>query len=86
LIISLGCIVLKMTLEECITAVTINPAVSLHLDHEVGTLHTGKRADMVVLDIESHRALGYTLGGNPVVMTIKNGAPAVINTSEQESV
>ncbi len=82
-IISLGCIVLKMTVEECISAVTINPAVSLHLDHEVGTLHPGKRADLAVLDIETHRALGYTLGGNPVVMTVKNGALAVVNSSEQ---
>src|SRR5690606_23017071 len=48
-IVSLGCIRLKLTLAECITAVTINPAVSLHLDGEVGTLHPGKRADLAVL-------------------------------------
>lgn len=82
LIMSLGCIQLKMTIEECITAVTINPAVSLHFDEDIGTLHPGKRADLAVLDIETHRALGYTLGGNPVVMTVKDGMPAVVNTSE----
>lgn len=82
LVISLGCIQLRMGIEECITAVTMNPAASLHLDSEVGSLHPGKRADLAILDVESHRALGYTLGGNPVVLTVKDGVPVVVNTSE----
>jgi imidazolonepropionase len=82
LVLSLGCIQLKMTIEECITAVTINSAVSLHLDETVGSLHPGKRADLAVLDVDSYRALGYTLGGNPVVMTVKDGTPVAVNTSE----
>jgi len=82
-ILSLGCIQLKMAIEECITAATLNAAASLHLDHEVGSLHPGKRADLAILAVDSHRALGYTLGGNPVVMTVKDGTPVVVNTSEQ---
>lgn len=82
LIITLGCILLHMTPEECIHAATINPAASLHLDAEVGSLHVGKRADMVVLDLPSYRALGYQMGGSRVVMTIKDGEPVVVNTHE----
>ena len=82
LIITLGCILLKMTPEECIHAATINPAASLQLDGEVGSLHVGKRADMVVIDLPSYRALGYQMGGSRVVMTVKDGEPAVVNTSE----
>src|SRR5687768_12778672 len=79
LIWSLACTQMKMTAEECIVAATINPAFSLRLDGDVGTLHPGKRADLCVLDLESWRGVGYALGGNPVVMTVKDGAPLVTN-------
>jgi imidazolonepropionase len=82
LIVSLGCILLHMTPEECVTATTINPAASLHLDAEMGTLHAGKRADFVVLDLESYKQLGYAFGGNPVVMTVKGGVPVVTHLQD----
>ena len=84
LIWSIACTQMKMTAEEVITASTINPAFSLQLDAEVGTLHAGKRADLCVLDIPSWQAVGYSFGGNPVVMTVKNGRPLVANISERE--
>lgn len=83
LIMTLACAQMKMRAEEVITAATINPAFSLQLDGEVGTLHPGKRADLCVLDIPSWRAVGYAFGGNPVVMTVKNGVPIVANVGEQ---
>ena len=83
LIITLACVLLHMTPEECIHAATINPAASLHLDSEVGSLHPGKRADMVVMDLPSYRALGYQMGGNRVVMTIAAGEPVVVNTHDR---
>ncbi|MCA8943311.1 MAG: imidazolonepropionase [Planctomycetes bacterium] len=83
LIITLACVLLHMSVEECVHAVTINPAASLHLDEEIGTLHVGKRADFVALDLPSHRALGYAFGGNPVVMTVKDGEPVVTNVTER---
>ena len=73
-----------MSPEEVITSATINPAFSLQLDGEVGTLHAGKRADLCVLDIPSWRAIGYVLGGNPVAMTVVNGQPVVANLTERD--
>ena len=84
LIITLACVLLHMTVEECICATTINPAASLNLDKEIGTLHDGKRADFVVLDLPTHRALGYVFGGNPVVMTVKDGAIVNVNVNRRE--
>jgi len=84
LIITLACVLLHMTVEECICATTINPAASLHLDREIGTLHDGKRADLVVLDIPTYRALGYVFGGNPVVMTVKDGTIVYTNDNRLE--
>jgi len=84
LIHTIACTQMKMSVEECIVASTINPAFSLQLDHEVGTLHPGKRADLCVLDIPSYEALGYMFGGNPVAMTIKDGAPVAANFSDHQ--
>jgi len=81
---TIACTQMKMSAEEVITASTINPAFSLQLDAEVGTLHPGKFADLVVLDIPSWRALGYAFGGNPVAMTIAAGMPRIANVSERD--
>jgi imidazolonepropionase len=83
LIMTLACAQMKMSAEEVITAATINPAFSLQLDGEVGTLHPGKRADLCVLDIPSWEAVGYAFGGNPVVLTVKDGVPVAANVQEQ---
>jgi len=80
---TIACTQMKMSPEECIVATTINPAFSLQLDHEVGTLHSGKRADLCVLDIPTYKALGYTFGGNPVAMTIKDGRPVMANAANR---
>ena len=84
LIQTISCVQMKMTAEEVITAATINPAFSLQLDDEVGTLHPGKRADLAILDLPSWRAIGYAMGGNPVAMTVKNGTPIVANVSDRD--
>jgi imidazolonepropionase len=84
LIQTIACVQMKMSAEEVITAATINPAFSLQLDHEVGTLHPGKRADFCVLDLPGWRGIGYAFGGNPVVLTVKDGVPIVANVSERD--
>lgn len=83
LILTLACVKLKLTPAEAITAATINAACSLQLDREVGTLHAGKRADFVALDLPGWQAVGYAFGGNPVVLTVKDGRPVVANSSER---
>jgi imidazolonepropionase len=84
LIQTIACTQMKMSVAEVIVAATINPAFSLQLDAELGTLHAGKRADLCVLDVPSAEAIGYAFGGNPVVMTVVDGAPLVTNVSEHD--
>ncbi|MEY4673762.1 MAG: hypothetical protein RL148_1546 [Planctomycetota bacterium] len=83
LVMTLACVKLRMTPEEVITAATVNPAFSLQLDGEVGTLHPGKRADFCALDIPSWQAVGYAFGGNPVALTVKDGRPVLANVRDQ---
>ena len=40
----------KITAEQALKAVTIDAAYQMHMDHEIGSLEAGKRADMAILD------------------------------------
>jgi imidazolonepropionase len=79
LILELACYKLKMTPAEALTAATINAAHSLRMADEIGSLETGKKADLVVLNVPDFRFLGYRLGVNLVDTVVKNGKIAVRN-------
>jgi imidazolonepropionase len=64
---------LGMTIEEALTAVTLNPACSLGLGGELGSLEAGKRADIVLLEAPNLLHLAYHYGVNPVRSVIKAG-------------
>ena len=73
MIIALGCLEMGLTPAEAVSAATINAAHALGLGQEVGSLETGKRADVIILDIPSYRHLPYLFGVNHVDMVIKAG-------------
>jgi imidazolonepropionase len=73
LVIALACRQMSMTSAEALTATTINAAHAVKRAHEVGSLEAGKKADVVILNIPSHRFLGYRFGVNLVDKVIKEG-------------
>jgi imidazolonepropionase len=73
LIIALACHLMKLTPAEAITATTINAAYAVGRGNEVGSLEAGKKADAIILDVPSHKFLGYRFGVNLVDKVIKNG-------------
>jgi imidazolonepropionase len=62
MVLSLACTQMKMTPAEALTASTINPAYSLGLGDEIGSLERGKIADFVIHDCEDYRELAYFFG------------------------
>jgi imidazolonepropionase len=76
LAIALACHHNGLTPAEAIIAATINAAHAIGRAHEVGTLESGKLADLLVLDVPSSHHLGYRLGGNAVEAVIKRGRVA----------
>lgn len=70
---------LGLTIEESLTAVTLNAACSLGLGGEVGTVEEGKRADLVLLDAPNVLHLAYHYGVNPVAAVVKDGRVARTN-------
>jgi imidazolonepropionase len=73
LIMSLAAIKMKMTIEEIISAYTINAAKALDVNIQTGSIEIGKKADFSVLDTTEYSDLVYCTGSNLNMMTIKNG-------------
>jgi imidazolonepropionase len=74
LIISMGCIKYKMLPEEAINAVTINGAYAMGLQHELGSIAVGKRANVFITkEIPSLEYMPYAFGSNKVETVILGG-------------
>src|SRR5439155_16877185 len=58
---------------EAITAATVNAAHAIGRERDLGSVESGKLADLLILDIPSWRHLGYRLGGNAVETVVKRG-------------
>jgi len=66
IVMTLAVLKMRMTIEECIVASTINAAYSLGRAHSKGSIEVGKDADLVILDADSPEELPYRLGADIV--------------------
>lgn len=73
MVMQLATLQMKMTVEESLTAATLNGAASLRLAHEIGSIEAGKRADFVLLDAPNYLHLVYHFGVNLVTHVFLNG-------------
>ena len=73
MIIGLAVMRMGMTIEEAITAATLNAAAALELADETGSLEEGKAADIILLDLDNYRQIPYFFGHNPVKVVICGG-------------
>jgi imidazolonepropionase len=72
-IMSLAAVKMKMSIEEIISAYTINAAKALDVNIQTGSIEIGKKADFSVLDTKEYSDLVYCTGSNLNMITIKNG-------------
>jgi imidazolonepropionase len=68
-----ACLDSGLSVEEALTGMTLNAAASLGLAGEVGSLETGKAADLLVLDAPDDRHLIYHWGINLVDAVVLRG-------------
>lgn len=74
LMLSLACIMMKMTPEEAINAATLNTASALELDHSHGSIARGKVANLfITTEIPSIAFLPYSFGSNCIEQIILKG-------------
>ncbi|MCR5369886.1 MAG: imidazolonepropionase [Clostridium sp.] len=73
LMVALGCIYMNMSIEEVITALTINGAAAVDRADRVGSIEEGKQADIIFLKFPSINYMPYHTTINLVETVIKNG-------------
>jgi imidazolonepropionase len=73
-VVAMSCIGMKMLPEEAINAATINGAYAIELQNEVGSITTGKKANLIFTKpIPSQAYLPYSFGSNLIDKVMING-------------
>ena len=73
MVVTLAVFELGLSVEEALTAATLNAACALGLGAEIGSIEPGKRADLLLLDAPNLLHLAYHFGINPVAAVVKGG-------------
>lgn len=79
LTIALARIYMNMSIEEIISALTINGAAAVGMADKIGSIEVGKRGDFALLHFDNYRMLPYYVGMNCVERTIYNGRTVAVN-------
>jgi imidazolonepropionase len=72
MIMTLACVMLRMTPAEAIVGATLNAARAVDRAEDVGSLTVGKKADLTLMAMPSFRYLPYHYGINLVDKVFKN--------------
>ena len=73
LIFALATIYMNISVEEAVSALTINGAAALNMANTVGSIDIGKKGDISILEFPSYQYIPYHLGVSCVEKVIKNG-------------
>jgi imidazolonepropionase len=74
LMMSLAAMQMRMTMEETVTAVTLNAAAALGRADRIGSIETGKQADLLLFDTPNYERILYHYGVNHLNAIVKKGA------------
>ncbi len=73
LIFALAVMYMGMSIEEAVTAFTINGAAAVGKAKTAGSLDTGKQGDLIILEFPSYTYIPYHIGVSTVEKVIKRG-------------
>ncbi len=73
LAMTLACLNLGLSPDEALAAVTINAAHSIGMGEEIGSLESGKAADLVIWNVPSSRQIPYWPAADLVRTVVKRG-------------
>ena len=72
-IITLACIYLKMNILDAMKAATYTSARTLMLEDDVGSIEKGKKADIIIWDLNKVEKIPYVVSDYPIKHVLKNG-------------
>ena len=73
LVFALATLHMNISTEEAISALTINGAAALDRADQIGSIDSGKKGDLIVLEFPSYTYIPYHLGVSTVEKVIKQG-------------
>ena len=73
-IISLACLYLKMDILDAFKACTYTSAKSLMLEDTLGSIEEGKKADIIIWEVNKIEEVSYSVDFSPIRYVIKNGS------------
>ena len=73
LVMAIACRYQGLLPAEALNACTVNAAYGVGLGGRIGSIESGKQADMLILKGSDYRCLAYEFGVNPVAAVIKRG-------------
>jgi len=79
LMLSMACTQMQMTVEEALTAATINGAAAVDAADRMGSLEVGKEANFLVLAVSQAAEMIYHFGINHVQQVWVRGQKVVQN-------
>ena len=71
-----------LSVDEALHAITLGAAYSLKMDHEIGSIEVGKRADFAILDEDPYAVAAMALKDIGVAGTVVGGIVHLKKTSE----
>ena len=73
LLFALATLYMGITIEEAVTALTINGAAAVDRADRIGSIDVGKAGDAIILEFPSYKYIPYHIGVSCVEKVIKNG-------------
>jgi len=73
LIFILATLYMDITIEEAVTALTINGAAAIDRADRIGSIDVGKAGDVIILEFPSYKYIPYHIGVSCVEKVIKSG-------------
>lgn len=72
-IISLACIYMGMSVEDALISTTFNSAKTLNIEKAIGSIEVGKKADIIIWDLEKLIEIPYNVTDVPIMSIMKDG-------------
>lgn len=72
-IMALAVLKMQMSVEEALTASTLNAACAVKRADQLGSLELNKQGDLLILDLENYKQIPYFMGHNFIRAVVKRG-------------